>query len=648
MTPQRKDRARRPEPALDGLRPISGFRRVLRIVLTSAAAILICVFLDQKAFDYLEQYTYNLRLMVHAAHDRSAVTAAQQRILLVTLTDDAFATGALPGTPPVPRTYHAKVIRDLTRAGAKVIAFDLLFDTETPQDAGLASAARSSGRVLWACLRETNSEFEKPRWLLPNPRLLQASPPVGHCLVPQDVDVPIADRIEPVVIRDGRPIPSLSLEAAMMARGLGDRPIRRTRDGWQVGSLRIPVDESGCFRISYLGKPGETFASIPYDQVYHGAVDDEFYRKNRFFAGKIVLIGDATSVTGDHLYTSVGDMTGVEIHAHAIATLLQGRFVRESPPWINIAVISLMGGLVCLASCLRSLLRAALATVGLLVGFFLLNVWIFSSHGVWLHLVAPLAAMLAVSVGLLGERALIEELEKKRMRLLLRRYVSPEIAEYIIANPDACVLGGKRVTATVLFADIRDFTTVSEKLPPESVVERLNEFFEAMTEVAFAHDGTVDKYVGDAIMVLFGIPVPCPDHARRAVAAAIDMQTALLDLQTKWASHGLPAIDIGIGINTGAMVAGSIGSTQRVEFTVIGDDVNIAWRMQDLNKELGTRILVAQSTYEAVQEEVSARGPLAGRVKGKEFTAFEILGWRDSAQPPAEMAEEPCRPESRS
>ena len=170
---------------------------------------------------------------------------------------------------------------------------------------------------------------------------------------------------------------------------------------------------------------------------------------------------------------------------------------------------------------------------------------------------------------------------------------------------------------------------MSEDCTPEEVVGVLNKYFESMTSVAFKYGGTVDKFVGDAIMVLFGIPAPYDDHAHRAISAALDMQKMQMDLQRKWISEGLPPVDIHIGINTGTMVAGSIGSTQRLEYTVIGDPVNIAARVTDLNTQLQTRILASQATYEVVKDEVNARGPLTGEVKGKSLVAYEILGWKE-------------------
>jgi adenylate cyclase len=186
----------------------------------------------------------------------------------------------------------------------------------------------------------------------------------------------------------------------------------------------------------------------------------------------------------------------------------------------------------------------------------------------------------------------------------------------------------------VLFSDIRGFTRLSEHLTPREVVDRLNEYLQAMTDAVFRHDGAVDKYMGDCIMALFGVPAPCTDHAQRAVAAALDMQAALLEMQAKWRAEGLPLIDVGIGVSTGQMVAGNVGSEQRLDFTVIGDVVNLAQRLESLNKELGTRILISEFTFEQVRNDVRTRGPLtvAIRGRGNGVVAYELLGWAGSGR----------------
>lgn len=204
------------------------------------------------------------------------------------------------------------------------------------------------------------------------------------------------------------------------------------------------------------------------------------------------------------------------------------------------------------------------------------------------------------------------------------------MAEYLEAHPEKLNLGGEIVNATVLFADVRGFTALSSRYEAQFIVGILNEYLQAMTDVVFAYDGTLDKYMGDGIMVVFGAPKAYDDHARRAVCVAIDMQSAMEKLRVGWEERGVPQLNIGVGIATGPMIAGNTGATQRREFTVLGDTVNLASRIEGLNKEVGTKLLIHESTYAFVREEVEARGPLAQQVKGhaNDVVVYEIIGWK--------------------
>jgi adenylate cyclase len=509
-----------------------------------------------------------------------------------------------------------------------VVAFDLVFDLPQPGDAQLAAAARDFRRVVWASLCEHLGEPTQ-RLVLPVPRLYEAAPNHGHVFVPQDSDTPTVDGIDPVISTPAGLVPSLSLKCALMDEDRTGSALEMTLGRVRAGEVEVPVDEHGRVAISYLGQPGETFPVISYEELYRGAVDEPFYRETGFFRDRVVLIGDMTTVANDRRLTPVGDMWGVEIHAHAIATMLQGLYIRDLPQTVNVVVTVLLGLLVGLLVASWRVRYAVLATVVLLPAFWLINIALFSEAGLRLHLVTPSAVIALSCLGVLAERGMTEERDKGIMRRMLRRYLSPETAEYVLAHPDKCMLGGERVVATVLFSDIRGFTTFSESTSPEQAVEVLNEYLEAMTAAVFRHGGTVDKYVGDCVMALFGIPVPYADHAARSVRAALEMQAELFRLQRDWGARGLPLLDIGIGINTGAMVVGNVGSSLRVDFTVIGDAVNLASRVESLTKALNARILVTAATYDGVRAEVDAAGPIEASVPGRSgvVSVYEIRGW---------------------
>ena len=236
----------------------------MRVAAIAVAAVAFCGYLDHftQAFDYLEQKTYGERLEVSARWNASLAQRAQQRVALLTLSDASYewANRGRPPSAVFPRASHAQAIRELTRDGAKVIAFDVWFDPPQADDARLADAVRSSGRVLLAC---ADKGVDQPEITPPEPPLMKAGAHQGHTRVPLDPERPAIDRIAPVVADGGRLVPAFSVEAARMALGPADQPVRRTVHGWQAGRVSVPVDGDGTFKIRYLGASGETFTPIP-------------------------------------------------------------------------------------------------------------------------------------------------------------------------------------------------------------------------------------------------------------------------------------------------------------------------------------------------------------------------------------------------
>ena len=641
LTPTRRKIVSRPKRATDAARTrrdesrrFFGRRRGARVVAIAGVVAALCGYLDQvpRSFDYLEQKAYAWRLEMSARHNSALTERAQRRVALVTLSDDSFEWAARRGHPgeTFPRASLAALIRELTRDGASAIAFDMLFDQPQPGDADLADALRTSGRVVLAC-GDKDKEAAQTVLLRPEPALLATGAREGHTRVPVDPERPATDRLEPVVVVGGRRLPALSFEAVRLARGLADRPLRLTPDGWRIGSLTVPMDADGTFKIRFLGPPGETFAPIPVEQIIDGTLEQKkFFRDSHFFQGKIVIVGDRTRIKHDINLTPFGMMPGVEVQAHAVATMLEGKYLREAAPAVNLLLLIVLAAAAALLASVWRLRRAALFLVLLLPAYFAFNFWMFVGRDVFLHLVAPSVTMILTALGVLLERGLTEEQEKTRARGLLQRYVSPQIADHILQHPELLGRAGKRVVGSVLFADIRDFTALSEQLAPEELVSRMNEYFQTMTEVVFRHEGTVSSFVGDAMLALFGVPVPFPDHAQRAVDAAIEMEDALRELQSGWRARGEKVFDIGIGVNSGEMVVGDVGGRRLMQFTVYGVQVNIASRVEGMNRELGTRILITRATYDAVAGTIEVRGPRRATIKGveSEIEVFEVLGKR--------------------
>jgi adenylate cyclase len=327
----------------------------------------------------------------------------------------------------------------------------------------------------------------------------------------------------------------------------------------------------------------------------------------------------------------------VEVIANATQTIISGAYLQVANIWQNLLAIVLMAALAFGLTRLKSPVLA----LGLMVGGVVLYVLVFYGLFAWGRTyIAFFAPLMMLALGVLlptAEQAVSQELEKRRVRNLFSRFISPEMVNQMMETQDLNSLN-KRADITVLFSDIRGFTTMSEQLTPEGVVAILNPYLEAMTELIDAHNGTVDKYEGDAIMAFYGEPVSYADHARRGVATAVDMHLKLRELKQVWGEQDkLPPsgkFDIGIGLNSGEAFVGLLGSAQRINYTVIGDNVNLAARLQDLTKQYKWPILISEATWLQVQDEFDAEFADAVVVKGKTepVNIYKVLG-RKGAPP---------------
>jgi len=272
--------------------------------------------------------------------------------------------------------------------------------------------------------------------------------------------------------------------------------------------------------------------------------------------------------------------------------------------------------------------RATIILLMLLGGFLWLTYYLFATYRIWIVASLPMAALTVNYGGIISYRFFFEEREKRKLRGAFTQYVPPALIRQIMHHPELLRLGGQEKELTALFSDIRGFTTLSEGLSPTSLVEILNEYLSEMTDVIFQHWGTLDKYIGDAIMAFWGAPIAQEDHAVRACRAALEMQQTLIKLQNRWDAQGRPRIDIGVGINTGAMVVGNMGSKTRFNYTIMGDNVNLASRLEGTNKTFGTRLIISENTYQAVHKEMLVRELDLIRVKGKlkPVKIFELVG----------------------
>ncbi|KAF0159070.1 MAG: adenylate cyclase [Syntrophaceae bacterium] len=391
-----------------------------------------------------------------------------------------------------------------------------------------------------------------------------------------------------------------------------------------IGDILIPTNESGQLLINYRGPP-RTFLHYSVADILKGNIPPET------FANKIVLVG-ATAIGIYDLRVTPFSSTypGVEIHATVIDNILHQNFLTHSSftHFIDICAIIFFGLAVGLLIPRLRPISGMIAAFLMIAAFVAVNFFIFFRFNIWLNLVYPFVTMAMIYLGITIYHYFKEEREKKKIRGAFQYYLTASVINEMLKDPAKLKLGGDKKDLTVLFSDIRGFTAISEKLTPEALVALLNEYLTAMTNEVFQHDGLLDKYMGDAIMAVFGAPISQPDHAHRACLTALAMMKALRQLQKKWKDEGRPAFDIGIGINTGDMVVGNMGSEMRFDYTVMGDMVNLGSRLEGTNKEYGTNIIISEFTYEKVKDSICCRELDGVRVKGKikPVKIYELLG----------------------
>ena len=530
---------------------------------------------------------------------------------------DSAAFERLGGRQPIPREYLARVVRGLSRCGASVVGIDITFasPTEPRADAALAEAIRefSDHGVSRVVLLGPLSAGAEPLGAAAlGASVLTASPLVS---VPRDG---VIRRVDPLLPGpDGTTEPTLALALVARQQGL-DRRALDARLG--SGQLRgVTLERDAGWPINYVG-PAGSFFTISSDQLAAlGDAGAEAPATDNPFRGRIVLVGGTFPEGRDTYQTPYGPMPGVEVHANVAHMLTTGRFIRPSSWWVGLAVnvaVSLVAGVVLLS--LRPLIGTLVCVGGALAIGVPAAFYAFNRGGYWIDFVLPVVATTLTGLG--GDA-----LDRKRFRDSFARYLSRDVMARVLT--DAPSLRGEHREVSILFSDLRGFTTLSEQLPPERIASHLNEYFEAMTTAIFAHHGMINDFVGDAVMAVFGAPMADADHAWHAVQSARDMDRALERLNVAWDAAGLPRLRMGIGIHTGPVFAGNVGGRDRIKYTVIGDPVNVASRVEGLNKELGTTILITEETLAAVGERVRTRdcGPQAVKGRVEKVRVFEVL-----------------------
>lgn len=527
--------------------------------------------------------------------------------------------------------------------GAGVVGFDVLLPdagpARDPDTLALLEATRQSASIILPLMALDVDPPASPgqlywvgRTIRPFPDLLGAAAGAGSVEAVLDRDGTL--RRVPLLLDmgGGETREAFGLQVLRLRLGLGDDPAALVDDRLVIGDetevkYEVRTDENGAMLVNFVGQPN-TFSTYSFVDVVEGRVD------TGAFEDKIVLVGMmnvAAEVDLHRTPVSARWMSGVEFQANVIHTLLYHRpLVPQSRTGTTVAVVMLALVSAVVLSQLGALPGAAF-TVLVAAGYFVFTSIQFNA-GRLPDVLFPYLAILANYAAVMAARFAREQVERRHVSDIFGRFVSAEVRDAIVGvaleDPDLVQPGGRQMEVSVLFADIRGFTAIAESLPPSEVVEVLNQYLDSMEEEVFKQRGTLDKYTGDGMMVLFGAPLEQPDHAERAVRAALGMQRAAADVirqrgDARW------KMDYGIAIATGPAVVGHIGSKRRLDYTAIGDTVNLAARLEGV--ALPATILVNRACYEAIKDValVEELEPVMVKGKARPVVAYKVLGLRE-------------------
>ena len=518
------------------------------------------------------------------------------RIVLVTVSDEAIRNlvELNYGRPPYPRAVWASVVEELKRNRAKVIAFDIVLAEESRDDPegdrALVRAIEGAPVILAA--------QTQPPVTLPHPMFRRAA---------RVATVRLGDAHR-YRLTDGG-LPSLGLEAARLFTKSAVTNERELVIRWK-GAKEKPED------LSYPNVGLDKIVLAATMRAEGQPIPREFTDK---LANKIVLIGYTAAGLVDLRANPLSPIApGTELHANAIDNLLHGEANRIAGDLLQIPLILLIAAAFgAMIDRTRSQLISGIVAITAIASVLAAGYAALAAG--WI--VASFRASVAIAltyVVLTVLKFVEEQKQTARLRATFGHYVSPQILDHILTHPEKVRLGGERRELTILFSDIRGFTSISEASSPEEVVEMLNEYLTRMVDILLEHGGTLDKFIGDAVMGFWNAPAPDPEHARHAVACAVAMVDETARLREQWTREGKAAIRIGVGVNTGDAVAGNIGSERVFGYTVIGDAVNLASRLESKNKDYGTEIIVSEMTLARMGEGFTTVYLDEVKVKGKE------------------------------
>ncbi len=572
----------------------------------------------------------------HPAYDDTA----NPNLAIVSIDDATYRKMGFP----LPRSVYGTLLDKLKAAGARTVAFDIDFlepSKDRSQDAALAAAMQRTPTVLAFPLNTTsNGRIGEER---PVPALQRAAKAIGF----EAFDTPGGYFIgQPMEIDTA----AQGVHANERLHALAAAAVA-TFDGRPVDAAAIPKDDDG--RVLLLPPKVAAHQDLAtgtqvYTQAFAGrgvvSLSDAIASKpadlRPFAGGALVFIGATAQDLGDFVTTpGRGRVPGLFVNARLSDQLMRGYFLTPAPRWLDVALVISLPLMLALGFLLvRTSVAIAFSLVAALA-YAYLNFWLFVTRLYWLDLVHVGLAMLLSAAFVAAYRLVSEASARRMVTNLFGMHVSPAIVADILKQDDprgTLALHGKRVKATIFYSDIRGFTAMSETMSPEEIYDQLNEYFEEMCKIVFAYGGYVDKFIGDCVMAVFSAPYQTPDDARNAVVSAVKQQEKILELSARWKSAGKKEFSVGMGVNTGEVVMGNLGATSRMNYTVIGDNVNVAARLYNVAK--GGEIIISETTYAECHAivEVEPLEPVTVKGKNRPIAIYNVRALKTDAGGPSE------------
>lgn len=643
------------------------------LVFILAASLLTIILTQDLLFTFAPLKELELKLIDSRFSERGKIEIKDSAdVVIVEFDQESFNQLTEPyNKSPMPRSVYARLIENLNQLNVRAIGLDIIMpnaDTQSPgSDSLLFETIKKYRNVIVAGKIDdsqdlimqrtgftiTDTSYKKKFYNYEN-IFFSADSSLGIVQPPPDYDY-VFRRYLPfryTGITDSR-VPSFGFAIINKVLRLpGFTTPEISESFFILGDKKIPSYDNNSVLVNFYG-PSRTFNYIKLIDILD---DQEFITKDEVeyetdvnvwdeyltdpdlrkqLENKIVLVGSTMPEDRDILPISFamgskkGDnlIYGVEFHANIIQNILWNDYVTVQSAESEIILIFILTVIVFIVT---SLVRKIKLRIGIFIeiinlllivlsvyGIYQLSIYFFINDKFLIVIVSPALSLILGYIGSTAYHFIMERQQNVLIKGMFSQYVSKSIVNELLADPDKLKLGGEKKNLSVLFSDIAGFTTFAEKKEPEELVSFINEFLNEMTEIILSNGGTLDKYLGDAVMAFWGAPLEVEDHAYKACLTSLQMQDKLAELREKWSKEGEPLIRIRIGINTGDVIVGNIGGVKRFDYTVLGDDVNLASRLEGANKEYGSNIMISESTYQLVKEKVLVRELDIIRVKGK-------------------------------